>query len=90
MSATVNLAYNNSYAADLNGLGQYASIGSGLGPDATVDYSTGPSDHGQVFGGGLSLGVGAGLGASMGVTRTYALPHPINISSLLGGQRNRK
>jgi RHS repeat-associated protein len=76
-----NSISNATYVSDLSGLGYGASIGGGLGPYGSIDYFTGNTDNGTIFGGGATIGIGAGLGATMGVGKTYVSPS-INISPI--------
>ncbi|ENW97092.1 RHS repeat-associated core domain-containing protein [Acinetobacter sp. NIPH 298] len=79
-SIAVNNNFSNAKSVqDLSGWGYSTSIGGGLGPHATIDYFTGKSSHGTVFGGGASIGAGVGVGASINRGYTYISPS-ININ----------
>ncbi|MDR3541517.1 MAG: hypothetical protein P4L69_11225 [Desulfosporosinus sp.] len=70
-----NLAVSNGQTIyDLEGPFMNYSANAALGPNVGVDSFTGPSDHGEVTGGGLSVGVGGGFGGSMSVTDTKIIP----------------
>lgn len=71
--ATLGVSFQGSNAktvCDLTGNFTNLSLGAGTGLDATVDAFGGPSDHGLVTGGGLTIGAGLGASAFGGVTNT--------------------
>ncbi len=70
-SGGVNFSGSNACTiSDLSGPFANFNLGGGLGPHVESNVYTGSSPHGQVTGGGVTIGVGAGGGGSGGGTYT--------------------
>jgi RHS repeat-associated protein len=57
--------------SDLTGLFDNYSLHAGAGYGGSLDYFNGPSNHGYVNGGGITVGAAAGLSGSAAVTNTW-------------------
>jgi RHS repeat-associated protein len=75
VSGGVSFSTSNAQGiCDLGGPFSNFSVGAGAGLGASVEGFQGPSDHGTVTGGGVTLGAGLGAGGSAGGSYTWVTP----------------